>query len=1179
LSANSAEKEASARATIKKLKAYVGKFAIKGISGCTADENVMRVKLIAILSLLKSEVKEFRKETGYYSTEYETANEEESGDEQFATSSADAGSGSGLPTTTKAANTEAGSGGGSNATKAASAERANTDSDGWEDFEPTAEELAGQWESEWESLSNLSSRTRNSRKGSVSSGIGTNAIQKPDLGYSIVGCCKYLRPTYERVCREALPSFSGDRLHIDSLLDQMVKQCSPKEACKHAERIVGAAHPFCTTSTCDHEIVLYDLGRYIGKFRDTELAATSNSSLDNAKNKHVTGLAANRKGRHPKTPVDGLVKPVRHVAFEPLVVAKDRSSKTGGNKGSSKKIVRNGGGKSSVSGSVHKPNPVYPTINKELRTPDDGGRKMFCRPNPGTEEGYTYICTNVGNGTQPRRGESIEGDAVKEHVDERDVQLHQKRIHKLVGPLVRDGTTLLTGDNLAKASGGLQSPRDAAAEEGSEGWQTPRYRRPTKRVLRQEQATVVDSKPGQQVLGSGNAPNLQSQRGKGPPKPRVHGDTRNGSRNARYVGDCGGRFCTAGAGKPCWQSRRSNRHVPTKSEENVSEMPGKRQELRGGNSQSSQDFSIRQVRKAQDRGKGWGSTINTSKIQGIQSVARPVHPANRKEPLRFKGSHVDVERHIAKLTSEREELVSKSGDALGGLGKPQESRKSELGPVKVGRPRKGGATTSYASVLSQSDTGSVPKVAATAAAKEQGNDTEPSKVLKHRRGHQWRYDDSTGELCCSKCDFGKSSRFAATLCRKNRRDQIRREDKASRLLLEKISDVRQTGPNKKDRTKVPPYGAFKEEIPGDSSVLNGNRRGRSCNDNVGGMARDANGDPTNLVGNGRPCAQGGGGDKQVPPDRVLSTQTLPLVEQPLGDDTKPVESSGNSDSSSREQPAEVGQVLDDSVGGKIETTPGSTDSGSFVQEVVKHELDERSTESRTIETVSVGNRPPNDYQQPQQQGIPYNSPGTTGDVRGTVGGKSTRTDALGTNENDETEEIRIPSDISEDEQEVAENDCVMVKPMVALYEGDASVPQFKHTAIVHCVGADFTLGKGFAKLLVDKYGRPTLKHPPYRPTRMGDVVAQKITDDLWIMHMVVKEKSAIPGRKQQTYRLYLQALVEALNRIYKFTPMNVELQIPYLIGCGLDGMPEEDILKVLSELGVQYQRYINVFRL
>lgn len=123
--------------------------------------------------------------------------------------------------------------------------------------------------------------------------------------------------------------------------------------------------------------------------------------------------------------------------------------------------------------------------------------------------------------------------------------------------------------------------------------------------------------------------------------------------------------------------------------------------------------------------------------------------------------------------------------------------------------------------------------------------------------------------------------------------------------------------------------------------------------------------------------------------------------------------------------------------------------------------------------------------------------------------------------------------------------------------------------IIHNVGSDFTCGKGVALAISKKWEMKTHYKVP-----LGAIDVQTSTDTkVRVISMSVKPRSSIPGNNAKT--LYLANMLECIEEVMKITSPDEPIYIPYLIGCGLDGMVKEDIEAILDILPNHITIYCN----
>ena len=130
--------------------------------------------------------------------------------------------------------------------------------------------------------------------------------------------------------------------------------------------------------------------------------------------------------------------------------------------------------------------------------------------------------------------------------------------------------------------------------------------------------------------------------------------------------------------------------------------------------------------------------------------------------------------------------------------------------------------------------------------------------------------------------------------------------------------------------------------------------------------------------------------------------------------------------------------------------------------------------------------------------------------------------------------------------------------------GVASLPEFDSLTgiapgdvLIHCVSADFHMGKGLARAVREAY--PLL--PDVSSARVGDAVLQTNSDGTFVIHLVTKSSFF-----HKPTLLSLSRAVRAAARVIASSPSIRRIRLPR-IGCGLDGLSWQSVRPlVLHEL-------------
>lgn len=757
------------------------------------------------------------------------------------------------------------------------------------------------------------------------------------------------------------------------------------------------------------------------------------------------------------------------------------------------------------------------------------------------------------------------------------------------------------GGQMGPRSDGPNNQRSTrVATEGSQHHQGPEGANTGRRLSKpaaNDNNRRVRMDRGNAILAAGNAQKLRTQRATSVSRQGDNSNTSDGlwsivaSKRKRRR-----HRRTAGTSSSNSQSPRVSGQIsPTEEKKIVSEVSKK---FTGRTLIFSRlaDQSICEVREVENHGEGRRPKDDTGKVAKVQRRVRFVHEGSREESLPLNGPRTSPPRHRNTVNSQGNESKNKSSSITNNLGTNTKPSKCELRPVKVGQTCVCGTNGGNAPMVSPTPPVRMVEVPIVQTGVQQMHNREGAdQVQRHRRGHVWRHDDSTGKLCCSDCDTTNLSRSNKAACHRNRRCQVRRMQRSG------------TGYTQPDRGPAYFCQTYPARVVGGNNKAQGmvsspGRRGRPRVDNVETPRTSYVKDAGNMVASNGPQPEDRGDNRQIPHDRVLPAQApLDRASPKLGNDAKPMEGNTNqlSDKFSQYSPSQG--IFEDSMVCKSVSARGHAPSrppvlqvgqlniGTFVgpealgEDCVRLRLPttsvarvqgEKGFDASPLEPTSVDQEITccNADSRIQSDGVGAvgSNPDGAGDSRengSKTAEESNPADVGNCCKGGSGFEVHpLPSHIES---------AHSYSPRIQLVHGD--ILSLRKGAILHLIGDDCTMGAGFAKSLI-KTGRVDRlmvikgleKNPP--ATKLCPVSKIAVTVDkknlaVTFIHCVTKAKSSVPAIKQVEVdlkhkipyrRYYAEKLKPALLRGFAAAKHKgyKEVHIPYLIGCGLDKADE-----------------------
>lgn len=556
------------------------------------------------------------------------------------------------------------------------------------------------------------------------------------------------------------------------------------------------------------------------------------------------------------------------------------------------------------------------------------------------------------------------------------------------------------------------------------------------------------------------------------------------------------------------------------------------------------------VREVENSRKRRRPKNDPSKNTKIQSDVRDVHEGDRAQSLPPNGSVSGETRNPTPNGSERPKSVSESPKPAHNVGADGEPSSDKSGFKQVGPARKRGHAQTNAPIVSKSDAGpSVEAPVATTTGK-QSNNPKRGKIQNKGRRHEWRYDDSSGQLHCRDCNTAGITRFANRLCYGARLNYIRRFHDSDSDLSPSSRVVRYKSGGQK---------------PSDQQTVNPvlRRRGRSRDAGRKAVSASNVGCSATVVEVDGPRVESGRISRGVSPNPVLSTQTSSDSDR-LGDDAGSKQSIGYGVFRDLPISEKSKKLLGNALDGSLSAPSGDSDSGTPVSQTGETAGSSGKTEGGGIQTHTKGSRDEHKLRKTYARAAkaPTNNSGAKNNGNGTVEFKPRPTGETGGNGDRNAQPKKTPEKVRVEGRKPRDY------ANIRFIEGDIFSP--RTYAVAHCVGADFRMGAGVAKGFAAKFGRPKVDK---EKAVCGSVHLQEVKDvlgSLTMLHMVTKPLSSVPAVKEPKSYIHLERCLKIVAKHVKESMGRSKIAIPNLIGCGLDGMDRSRVLSILQRVGNHY---------
>lgn len=559
------------------------------------------------------------------------------------------------------------------------------------------------------------------------------------------------------------------------------------------------------------------------------------------------------------------------------------------------------------------------------------------------------------------------------------------------------------------------------------------------------------------------------------------------------------------------------------------------------------------IRKTKNPGPRRGPQNDTGEKPEIQSSIRDVHQSNRAQLVSSNGPSGRKDGATNTTCGQGSKPFPKGRQLKEDVGPDDKSSSDQSGFKQVGSPRKRGHAQTNAPIVSDNYAGSDVESPIELPARKPRRNEKRGKVQSEGGRHEWRYDNSTGQLHCSDCNTASFSRSTVRMCFGARLNYVRRLPNASGNLSPSSRVVR--------------YTSRRNDQSG-GQITNNDVRRRGRPRSIGGKRDSANSSPivASMVEVNGTRTESGGNCGTIPPDSVLPTQASPDCPG-VGNDAGSKQSPGNSVFSHLPVSEATKKLLGDSLDRQVSATSGNTHPGTTVRET-----------GSGVEGCGEA----------QRGGVPAHPPGTRNECQSP---KTFAKVASSNPDNARTKNygdgaVAGPTRSAKNARRNGSDDAKVKKssqkkglegrkpgsyPNIDFIERDIFTPL--PYAVAHCVGADFKMGAGVAKGFVAKFGRPNVSK---LPATCGSVHLQNVRDssgDLVVMHMVTKPLSAVPAVKDPKSYIHVERCLKIVAKHVKNTMGKTDIAIPNLIGCGLDGMERNKILRILQRVGQHYNVY------
>lgn len=979
--------------------------------------------------------------------------------------------------------------------------------------------------------------------------------------------CRYLRPVYHQEFKRMVDLAERANCNAAKFIRLFVQQATPEEARQVYDRLARYRHDEdCDMApACSHAINLAALCK-VAKQNSASAALSSEDPVPSGSHSdHAERVLASTSDWCSAYVVDTPVPSTNSAADN---TRRSTVAKSGGHNGA----------RAADDKSVHKQGARKPTAAKSAG-PADVARKpraSFDEAKPRAEK-KTPVHRDqrsdgaikggrrrFGSNQQPKRQAEktprLRKTRVVESLAETDAPAATQR---LTGRLGGQEGSVLPGDRRSEAgeeSGGDLGPPSATRANSPRILQRQkrnRRSRSAKLDLARDNTRRLPTQPSEGVRRAGN-----SRRAETRPRDGVSSPSGRGSNNS-----------VAKAGKANRGHVRISFHVSAKQEKALQQGNLVTVELQSNTARLGH-FSIRKIREAENIGEGRRPANDSGKDTQIQSVPGSVHKGSGKEPLQPRGSRSPKARDTPKGDRKGDEPHREGPSVAQDLGSDGGTGSGILRSQPVGHARKQGAPAGDAPLVSKPATRQAVSVATPKAVGQQMQNQQGSEVQNRRRGHVWRHDDSTGKLCCSYCDTHNLPSYIKARCRSNRKRHLRRERRTAQTmadekvyakspidLSEKTGGIGAAVPQSRPNINGQPV---RDGQPS-SVVPISRRRRRSCSD-IGKQVQCGLGE--NLADTlevGRPHAESGRDSERVPSDSLLSTQAL-LRPDGVGDGPGPKESPSDLNGGIGSVPGETGDISEDSVECKSDNAQRGSNSRPTV--CPDTQTVEGSANSGGEGKTSQGDRQPSDKVTSGDEG-PADVRSNTGSADDDLGAVGSRPRNPASHGKVGSSRPRVPSakacpvpEITQDlgDIELRNLDLGSLPPALYMARGDL-LKNVDCGFIYHCVGVDATMGKGFAHQIAKTF--PGVKRAVRKePDPAVGIVVPVTYGPYTIMNAMTKPKSSVPA--VYSFKTELEAvdtLYDTLIESCHYVKSNGGdvLFIPWLVGCGLDRLPSDQV--------------------
>lgn len=573
-----------------------------------------------------------------------------------------------------------------------------------------------------------------------------------------------------------------------------------------------------------------------------------------------------------------------------------------------------------------------------------------------------------------------------------------------------------------------------------------------------------------------------------------------------------------------------------------------------------------QVRKAKDFRQGRGPENDSGEKSKIQPRIRDVYEGNRTPTISVEGSSNVGTPDKPKTRSKRKKSGGKGSRSKAVVGSNGESSEHITGLEQVGYARQCGDDQSNASDVSHSNVSSLVGSSTGKTVAKSSSDSERSEIQGGRRSHEWRYDDSTGELHCSYCNSADLPRYTLIRCRKHRISKIKRDRAIDRMYRKGPITYMYTAAQ-----AAVTYGSPKV------SDVDVRRRRRSCTNSGEGSGKSCVRSPSHVLGRPRARIESGGKSTRISSNCVLPTQT-PLNARRMGDDARSGKSAGHFYGNNRAIHRQSEEVFVNDMAGQIPIALESTDTRPLFQ---------------TPEAAvggDGGNVPKGEGESAQRNRHPVialikerararrerDAARAKSDGMAPVANRAGYASALRTGKVSNSPQVKEAVNGTSIEKSGRVKSGANIRRLIPV-RGSAVNP--RECTLMHCVGADLTLGKGVALDLKLAYGRP-MRPDAWRSKTDMEIVGKSLRqvvgegdDKFTIYHMITKSQSKVPALKTRDPYGVLEKCVDSVFKDLKYKC----IACPGLIGCGLDRLEPSRVKDILTRAAERHDKYVYIY--